>query len=192
MFEGIKARLKDKAKDVKTIRVYAGQDLFSEDARTIAYPAVFISWENFEIEPRGYNTKYGEGNVVVRVATQFLSEDPLVCYDMETQVMIALEGYNDWGGNIMENVENEVDETSDSLYVGKLYFNTNYLEDITPDWEICDETTAGQLALDLDLTMDSNGDGVYTKWDDDKFMELITNYGSVIITQNGDDIILIT
>lgn len=168
IFEGIKARLKDKASDVKTIRVYAQQDLFSEDARTIAYPAVFVSFENFQYQDRGSYTKYGEGNVVIRVATQFLSEDPLVAYDMENQVMLALDGYNNWSGSRMEMVENEVDENSDSLYVGKLYFETDFYQDTTPEWVICDETTAGQIALDLDLTQDSNGDDNYTGWDDNK------------------------
>ena len=191
MFEGIKARLKDKAPDVKTIRVYAGQDLFSEDARTIAYPAVFVSWENFEYKDRGQYCKYGEGNIIIRVATQFLKEDPLVAYDMENQVMLALDSYNNWGGSEMSIVENEVDDNSDSLYVGKLYFNTNFYQDTTPEWIVCDETTAGQIGLDLDLTQDSNGDGIYTDWSDISIIQLIDENSVLIVTDQDDDIILV-
>ena len=191
MFEGIKARIKDKAPDVKTVRVYATQDQFTEDARTVAYPAVFVGWENFEYEDRGHNCKYGEGNIIIRVVTQYLSEDPLVCYDMNNQVMLALDNYNSWGGSLMTMVEDESDENPDSLYVGKMYFSTNFYQDTTPSWEVCDETTAGQIALDLDLTMDGNGDGIYTNWDEAKFIELINEHNQIIITGDGEDVILI-
>lgn len=189
MFEGIKARIKDKAPDVKTIRVYNNQDVFSEDARTIAYPAVFVGWESFELESRGQYCKYGYGNVVIRVVTQFLSENPFVAYDMETQVMIALEGYNNWSGSRMECIETETDESSDSLYVSKLYFDTDYYEDITPDWVVCDEIEG--IKERIDLVMDGNGDGVYTNWDEEKFIELINEHNQIIITGNDEDIILI-
>ena len=135
LFLCIKQRILDYVLEIKDVRIYNGQDVFSEESTPFMSPTVFIDFSNVEYDTTSYQFQRAEVNVKVMLFHEEGTMDHLEVFDLNDKLTSYLNGWGNWKGGVMDRVSADTDTNYDRLYVLSTDYLTNYAEDTTPDFD---------------------------------------------------------
>ncbi len=134
LFLCIKERILTKLPEIKDVRVYNGQDVFSDESIPFMSPTVFIDFSEVEYETTSF--QFQRAQVTVRVML-FHEEgtaamNHLEVFDLNDKLNSYLNGWGNWKAGLMDRVNSDTDTNYDRLYVLSTEYITNYAEDTKP------------------------------------------------------------
>ena len=127
IFNCIKQRVNDKLPEIKDVRIYNGQDVFSEEAVPFMSPTVFIDFTEVNYDTTSFQYQYGDVNVRVMLFHEEGTMDHLEVFDLNTKLNTYLNAWGEWGG-LMDRVGSETDTNFDRLYVMNTDYSTTFEE----------------------------------------------------------------
>jgi hypothetical protein len=170
VFNCIKQRILAKLPEIKDVRIYNGQDVFSDEHVPFQSPSVFIDFSQVDYETIGYQMQQGEVQLKVMLFHEAMSLNHLEVFSLNTRLNSYLNVWGEWGATL-ERVGNDTDTNFDRLYIMNTDFVTTFEESTVPcdgskipigDWTETplSGTTTGVTDWDFAVTGYSSSDQI--------------------------------
>ena len=178
IFECIKQRILENIPEIKDVRIYNGQDVFSDEHTPFHSPSVFVDFTNIEYETIGYGTQDAEVTLNVMLFHEEFTLNHLEVFELNSELNRYLNLYGEWGATL-ERTASETDTSFDRLYVMSTEYVTSFTESTFPegnripigdwsetnlpitgetDWsfEVTGFTTNNEIAFEFDIPYSAN------------------------------------
>ena len=86
IFECIKQRILENIPEIKDVRVYNGQDVFSDEHTPFHSPSVFVDFTNIEYETIGYGTQDAEVTLNVMLFHEEFTLNHLEVFELNSEI----------------------------------------------------------------------------------------------------------
>ena len=132
LFNCIKQRILTKCPEIKDVRVYNGQDVFSDEHVPFQSPTVFIDFTNVDYDTIGY--QYQEAVVELRsmLFHEAMTLNHLEVFSLNSKLNSYLNVWGEWGATLERDSE-DTDTNFDRLYVMNTNYITTFQESTVPD-----------------------------------------------------------
>lgn len=132
VFNCIKLRILDKCPEIKDVRIYNGQDVFSDEHVPFKSPSVFIDFTDVNYETVGYQVQEAELTVKVMLFHEAMTLNHLEVFSLNTKMNTFLNVWGEWGATL-ERDATDTDTSFDRLYVMSTDYLTTFQESTVPE-----------------------------------------------------------
>jgi hypothetical protein len=132
LFDCIKQRILTRCPEIKDVRVYNGQDVFSDEHVPFQSPTVFIDFTSVDYDTIGY--KYQKAVVEIRsmLFHEAMTLNHLEVFSLNSKLNSYLNVWGEWGATL-ERDSGDTDTNFDRLYVMNTNYITTFEESTVPD-----------------------------------------------------------